>query len=303
MIFQAESFEQLQQDLLSTLMSAPESAPRGQRVRELLGVTLRLADPRSRTTSSKARAANYGFATGEFLWYLRGAEDLESICYYNERMRLFSDDGKKLHSAYGKRLRAHPPGRPSQWDDVVAELLADPDSRRAVMTVYAPSDMRRAREPGGTKDVPCTLALQFFLRPDFDGVKRLHLHVTMRSNDAVWGLANDLFSFTLMQEVMLLDLRAAGVIVELGEYVHTAGSMHLYERHFEMASRLVQEDWPLIVSMAPLTSPTALFSLLVNEKHLREHPGVSTAPLPLQGGERWLCDRLVEHRRKRDAKA
>jgi thymidylate synthase len=293
MTFESDDYETLQRDLLGALLTAPEARPRGMAVREMLGVTLRLGNPRSRTTTSPSRAANYGFASGEFLWYLRGAEDLESICYYNKRMREFSDDGKRLHSAYGRRLRAHPPGRPSQWQDVVAELLADPDSRRAVMTIYAPSDMRRARD-GGTKDVPCTLALQFFIRG-----KRLHLHVTMRSNDAVWGLCNDLFSFTLLQEVMLLDLRAAGLDVTLGEYIHTAGSMHLYERHYEMAAKVAAEEWTLSPAMPPLTSPADLDELVTMEKQIREGGPVTVGDAAaFQGGESWLFFRLLSHRDK-----
>jgi thymidylate synthase len=32
--------------------------------------------------------------------------------------------------------------------------------------------------------------------------KQLHLSVTLRSNDAYWGLPHDVFSFTMIQEMM-----------------------------------------------------------------------------------------------------
>lgn len=274
-----------------------ETKPRGQLVKEMIGVTFVLTNPRARLCTLAARKANYGFAAGEFCWYLRGAEDLESIAYYNPRMKGFSDDGKKLHSAYGRRLLAHPPNRPSQWADVISTLKQDRDSRRAVMTIYAPSDMRRAVDDG-TKDVPCTLALQFFIRDN-----RLHLHVTMRSNDVIWGLTNDLFSFTLLQETMLLDLREAGVEnLELGEYIHTAGSMHIYERHFKMASEILADYYrgqfpapgETRGAMPAIATRADLDELLRREEALRLHGKLT--PSKLTGGAAWLYNRLVEHR-------
>lgn len=293
------SFDEVQRELASRLLLAPECAPRGEKIRETLACSFTLVDPRARLTASPARAANYGFAAGEFLWYLRGAEDLESIAYYNRRMSAFSDDGKTLHSAYGRRLRGSPPGRPSQWADVVSELVSDRDSRRAVMAVYSASDLRRARAPGGTRDVPCTLALQFFVRGC-----RLHLHATMRSNDAVWGLANDLFSFTLLQEAMLLDLRAAGLAdLELGNYHHTAGSMHLYERHYAMAEEIAGETCGPAPAMPPLAGGLCTRALLTWEESLRAGKKIWPAISEVDGrtGEGWLLARLVEHRAKRNA--
>lgn len=309
MIFSGDSFEEIQCALLGDLLCARESAPRGQKVRERLGVQLRLADPRARLTASPDRAANYGFAAGEFLWYLRGANDLESISYYNKRMKDFSDDGRLVHSAYGFRVgiearlaEEEDGGKDQQWTRVVEELTRDRDSRRAVMTIFSPYDLKRALSPVGTKDVPCTLSLQFFVR---DG--RLDLHVTMRSNDAVWGLANDLFSFTLLQEVMLLDLRGRSDDLRelrLGEYVHTAGSMHLYERHFAMADAVYVSDHVLAKPMPALTSPDDLDRLLVAEEYIRENSARFKGELFADGtGERWLFDRLLEHRAKRDAES
>jgi thymidylate synthase len=293
MDFTADSFDEVQYHLLERLYYdyKYESKPRGMLIREDLCVGFELTDPRARLTSAPARAANYGFAAGEFLWYLRGARDLESISYYNKRMPSFSDDGLTVNSAYGARLGIAD-GSPasSQWARVVDELARDRDSRRAALTIFAPSDLRAA-----TKDVPCTLSLQFFIR---DG--RLDLHVSMRSNDVIWGLCNDIFSFTLMQEVMLLDLRERGADVELGSYYHTAGSMHLYERHFPMAHDILHEDVEPAAPMPPLTSRAELGRLLADETNLRA--GFRTvATYDVGSGEAWLLARLLKHRCRRDA--
>jgi thymidylate synthase len=190
----------------------------------------------------------------------------------------------------------------TQWATAKMALAEDPDSRRAVLLINEPADEVLAVTTG-SKDVPCTLSLQFFIREN-----KLHLHVHMRSNDAVWGLTNDLFSFTLFQECMLLDLQETYPdkfgSLELGSYYHTAGSLHIYERHFELAedclkfySDGVTEDEP----MPPLTSLISLRLLCSDEENLRKGYIDQIKSDSYQGGERWLAEKLNEHRHKRDA--
>jgi hypothetical protein len=91
----------------------------------------------------------------------------------------------------------------------VAELLKDHDSRRALVLINRANDQIYAVDHG-SKDVPCTLSLQFFVRDN-----KLHLHAHMRSNDVFWGLTYDLFSFTMLQEVMMLELRDSRIFMTL----------------------------------------------------------------------------------------
>lgn len=66
----------------------------------------------------------------------------------------------------------------------------------------------------------------------------LDLHVVMRSNDLWWGFSGvNVTNFTLLQELVAACLRWP-----LGAYYHTAGNLHLYERHFEAAAKLIPSD-------------------------------------------------------------
>jgi thymidylate synthase len=283
----ADNFDSIFRDLVTDLLYARESRPRGQRIREQLVPTLQLTNPRARLLSSPARDANYRFATGEFFWYLRGARDVESVAYYNPRMRQWSDDGVTLNSAYGAILIP-------QWRGLIDVLRADPDSRRAVATIYTSDYLTRE-----TKDVPCTSTLQFLIR---DG--RLHLHVTMRSNDVIWGLTNDLFSFTLLQETFLIVMRKYFPGLELGDYYHTAGSMHLYERHFVMAEEISNETRVGVSTpMLPLDGRGIQRLLRGDEAWLRLNPGSCLNELAYHGGVRWMVAKLNEHRALVDARA
>lgn len=311
---QGDTFDQLFCLLLHELDMRPGHicSPRGQKVKENLAVTMELRNPRARLISAPTRKADYGFGVGEFLWYWSGKQDLETILYYNKRASMFSNDGETVNSAYGYRLRKRPVfagvdwqehgSGASQWETCVKTLLDDPDSRRAVMLINLPEDEREAVF-FGSKDVPCTLSLQFFVR---DG--KLDLHVLMRSNDVMWGLTYDLFSFTLFQECMLLELRQNEKFrdLELGTYFHTAGSMHLYERHFEQAKQIVDEYTKMGEMrgpMSPLLSLEDLDKVLEMEDLLRTEPRTSIPTTGVDGAAHWMVRQLESHRRKRDQEA
>lgn len=277
-------------------------SPRGQKVREKLGYTFTLEDPRKRLINNPIRDAKYGFGVGEFLWYLQGREDLEMMQYYNKRTKGFSNDGKTVNSAYGNRIF-----RPkvtvgsvitSQWQTAIEELRKDPDSRRALLLINVKEDEALAAWDT-SKDVPCTLALQFFIREN-----RLYMHTTMRSNDVFWGLTYDLFSFTLIQECMMMALRVFYPNLELGSYSHTAGSIHIYERHFEQAEQIARQyklDWdPNAPGMEPLTSFDSLMELCRDEELLRTGKIQSVDLGKYRGGELWMAVQLNAHRQKRD---
>ncbi len=306
---QNDNLEEIYRELTDRLARHPEyeSAPRGKAIREGIGAHFVLTDPRNRLITSPARNVNYGFAVGELCWYVRGDTDLETMLYYNKRMAQFSDDGKTINSAYGHRIlkerwsaRFPMPaayGR-SQLDNVIDELRKDPDSRRAVMHINEPSDLLKAVE-GGSKDVPCTMSLQLLIRE-----RRLHMHVLMRSNDIIWGVPYDVFSFTCLQEAFLYMLQDAGVSVDdLGYYHHTAGSLHVYETHYTMAEEVGGETFYPPPPMMPFT--------LMGLQEIAEQvePAIRmAAPDGLfvntfSGTEGWMFDCLMDHRAKRLAEA
>jgi len=306
--FVAFDFDSLLTKLFCGLVIQQECSPRGMKVKELVAPRLELVDPRCRLIRSSTREANYGFAVGEFLWYWRGAKDLETMQYYNKRMKNFSNDGKTLNSAYGYRIRSIrngvalddsliPPMRFStQWENCIEDLFFDNDTRRAVLFIDSPYD----HLVKDSKDVPCTLTLQFLLRDE-----QLNLHVNMRSNDAIWGLTYDLFSFTLIQECMVLELRKRGINCGLGSYIHTAGSMHIYERHYEMVDKFIVENMradniTFAQVMEGIDSLESLDRLLCDEEALRIGKIDLIDEYKYVGACRWMAQELNMHRMKRD---
>jgi thymidylate synthase len=225
------------------LAKGRRTSPRGMATTEVLGAHLRLTEPRRRfITVPPLRVLNPAFAVAEALWILSGSDE-PWIFTYNRSLKQYTDDGR-LQGAYGPRMR--------RWHDEVDQLehvrhllLRDPDSRQAVIQLYDPQ-----RDTRGHRDVPCTLNYRFFVRRG-----RLDLHTTMRSNDVWLGLPYDLFTATMLQELM-----AAWLDVEVGTYHHHVDSLHLYAQHdqaaAEMAAAVVQPS-PV---MEPLSAPADGFT-------------------------------------------
>lgn len=228
-----ESFNDAYNQLSLMLRSTAQytASPRGMKVKETLGVSFTIKDPRRRWIYNSARGFKHQYAIAEALWYLTGNDSTEWISYYAPFWRDISDDGATANSAYGARIfkphRRIADGRFSQWDWAKSELQRDPDSRRAIIHIKSPIDSIDA-----FKDVPCTLALQFLIRDE-----ALHLVVNMRSSDLILGIANDVPAFTILQELMALELG-----VKLGEYIHISNSLHVYERHWDMLDQICSPD-------------------------------------------------------------
>ncbi|GAA3508929.1 thymidylate synthase [Actinomadura keratinilytica] len=239
-------------------------APRGLSTREVVDVHLELTSPRRRLVCAPpVRVINAAFAVAETVWILAGVDD-GWIYTYNQRLRQFADD-HVLRGAYGPRLRAWA-GCIDQLDQARRLLLDDPESRRAVVQLWDP-----LRDHKGNKDVPCTLGWQFILR---DG--RLDLHTTMRSQDLWLGFCYDLFTDTVLHELM-----ASWVGAELGTYHHHVMSLHLYDEHLPAAQDLLTglavRPSPVMPQLSvPWQDFDTLLQAVIEDRDL-DHPGWANA--------------------------
>jgi thymidylate synthase len=225
-------------------------APRGMATTEVLGAHLRLTEPRRRFVSvPPVRMLNPAFAVAEALWILSGSDE-PWIFTYNRSLERYADDGL-LRGAYGPRMRRWR-DEVDQVDHVRRLLLRDPDSRQAVIQLYDPQ-----RDTRGHRDVPCTLNYRFFLRH-----RRLEMHTTMRSNDVWLGLPYDVFTATMLQELM-----AGWLGVGLGSYHHHVDSLHLYAQHeqgaAEVAASLVEPSSVMEALSAPAAGFTEFLTTVV----------------------------------------
>ncbi len=268
---EGETMDEIQKMVLKELLeNGRRVKPRGSWVKEITAFGFRLSNPRARLIYSPARKMNLMFAVGELLWYLRGTNLSEIISFYNKRYPNYSDDGRTLHGAYGVRLFTDTFTGFVQWDKTLELLKKDPDTRQAVINIHMPQDLDAT-----SKDIPCTCYLQFLIRDN-----KLECIVNMRSNDIIWGTCYDVFSFTMMQEIMARQLG-----IEVGPYSHFAGSMHIYDKHLELAEKIISETYYPVMEMLPMpTDPWRYIRILLQiEQDLRESGDTEV----LIGSEYW----------------
>ncbi|WP_439607254.1 thymidylate synthase [Hydrogenophaga sp.] len=224
---------------------------------------LKLSAPRVRLSRSESRGLLFS-CLGELLWVLAGSNRLDFIQHYISGYDKFSDDKKTIYGAYGPRLFGESPN--NQVPRVIQLLKENRDSRQAVLQLFDRTD---TLEPH--RDIPCTCTLQFLMRSG-----RLHMLTSMRSNDAWLGLPHDVFTFTMLQELVARSLG-----VELGEYKHAVGSLHLYDEHHDKAVRFLEEGWQLHRPMPPMPQGdpwAAVRSLVAFEKKARTGRGTISNP-------------------------
>ncbi len=207
-----------------------ECAPRGLRCKELTNFNYTLP-PRVRFVSFDHRKLNLDYVKQEFCWYARGDSRDVSIAKLAKMWGgLVNADGS-INSNYGWYLFNHQAGDGlwSNFARVVNELIKDPDSRRATTCILSNHHLNSV-----TQDYPCTAYLNWHIRGD-----KLVQYVRMRSQDAVFGLGNDAPCFSLIHELLWDSLKPFYPKLQLGDYHHVADSFHVYERHYQMIEKIL----------------------------------------------------------------
>lgn len=233
-----------------------EVRPRERTTMEILGYQTHV-DMSQPLLTEVGRNLGYRFAVAEPAWIASGDNRVETIKPFAKHIHAFSDDGYSYFGAYGPKFV-------EQLSYVVNCLFHDPSSRQALMTVWR-------ERPGTTKDVPCTVALQWVIRAN-----RLHCLTTMRSNDAWFGWPYDVHTFSVLSMCVLIllrnriyELRAKrgngahnprspwdeerGLsIPDLGRLTLTAGSQHIYKSDWDAAREILSTTSTRAFSYRPI---------------------------------------------------
>ncbi len=212
-------------DILSmVLQSGRQVAPRGQKCLEISPLCVTARSPRKRLFGTPGRDENPLFAYIEGLWMLKGEDTPEMPAHYvRQTLSYVNKQTGRFDGAYGPRLRND--SGIDQFDEVFRKLSADPESRRAVITLF--DAVKDCDEE--SLDIPCTIAIQFLLREE-----SLDAITFMRSNDLFRGFVYDTVEFQWFQEIL-----AGWLGVEVGRYVHFVGSAHVYLKDLPRVNRIL----------------------------------------------------------------
>src|SRR5262244_372783 len=159
----------------------------------------------------------------ELIWFLAGETNTNYLSAHGVSIwDEWADADGGLGPVYGKQWRswAAPDGRQiDQIAKVVAQIRANPSSRRHIVTAWNPAEVDDMALP------PCHCLFQFFVAEG-----KLSCQLYQRSADVFLGVPFNIASYAL------LTLMVAQVTdLAPGDFVHTFGDAHLYMNHFEQA--------------------------------------------------------------------
>lgn len=205
----------------------PAESRNGAVLRAPFPVTTLYHRPTERVLFHPERDANPFFHFFESLWMLAGRDDVKFPASFAGNIKRYSDDGKTLHGAYGRRWRKH--FSLDQLDAIVEELSGNHDSRRAVLQMWDPRvDLGKAGA-----DIPCNTSVYFSVRKPPSG-HYLEMMVSCRSNDIVWGAYGaNAVHFSYLQEYM-----AARLGLAVGRYWQVSYDFHAYPDVFDKVAAL-----------------------------------------------------------------
>ena len=216
---------QLKNLLTEITLRGTQSSPRGLAVKEIELTTLAL-DSTFSVADSTARPFNWSYLCGEMAWYLQRDNHIGFIDHFSKFWQNIATPEGYVNSNYGTILF----GIQMEW--AKEALLKDKNTRQAVCFVNSPR-----YQYDGNKDFVCTMYIIFWIRDN-----RLNMKVQMRSNDVFYGLSYDAPFFAFVQQTMWLWIKEKYTDLELGTYYHSADNSHFYEKHFEVAEKIMQED-------------------------------------------------------------
>ena len=157
----------------------------------------------------------------ELLWFLRGDTNVHylqehGVRIWNEWAR---EDGD-LGPIYGYQWRSWPDyqgGHIDQIQQIIDQLRRDPNSRRMLVSAWNVAQLDQMAL------APCHCLMQFYVAEG-----RLSLQLYQRSADVFLGVPFNIASYALL---LMMIAQVTGL--EVGDFVHTFGDVHIYRDHLE----------------------------------------------------------------------
>jgi len=193
----------------------------------------------------------------ELLWFITGSTNIRPLVlndvriwnewpfakfmksdeYKQETMQEFVDRIKvdeefalkygDLGPVYGKQWRNF--NGVDQLSVLIDGIIKNPFSRRHILNAWNPAELENMALP------PCHMMMQFYVSSDN---KKLSCQLYQRSADVFLGVPFNIASYAL-----LTHLIAQVCNLEVGEFVHTFGDVHIYKDHIEQVNTQLHRDF------------------------------------------------------------
>ena len=160
----------------------------------------------------------------ELLWFLRGDTNIKylvdnGVSIWNEWANIHGE----LGPVYGKQWRSWQGVNGEVIDQiswVVEEIKSNPDSRRLIVSAWNVGELSQMAL------APCHAFFQFYVNNG-----KLSCQLYQRSADVFLGVP-----FNIASYAMLTMMIAQVCDLEVGEFIHSFGDVHIYSNHLEQVN-------------------------------------------------------------------
>lgn len=207
---------------------------------------------------------------------LRAVEDNDFNEVYQHELKQFTDrvlNDKEFAEKYGELGQVYG----AQWRHwetndgktidqiakVIKSLKENPDSRRHIVSAWNPAEISSMALP------PCHSLFQFYVQ---DG--KLSCQLYQRSADLFLGVPFNIASYAL-----LAHLIAREVGLEVGEFIHTFGDVHIYLNHMEQIKKQLKRT-PRELPKLVIHGNASIFDLQAEDievENYHPYPGIKAA--------------------------
>ena len=170
----------------------------------------------------------------ELLWFLNGDTNIKYLKENGVRIwDEWADKDGNLGPVYGAQWRSWPTASGDTVDQIsslIEQIKNNPDSRRLIVSAWNVGEIANMALP------PCHCLFQFYVAEG-----KLSCQLYQRSADVFLGVPFNIASYALLTMMI-----AQVTELEVGEFIHSFGDVHIYTNHIEQVKeQLLRTPKPL----------------------------------------------------------